>query len=138
MLSIVLGFITGLAGPIAAVVNKITDLRQARLQAATNIEKANIDKDIEQAHDRKAVLVAEAGSRINAYMRFLIALGPAAYLTKIFLWDKTIGAIVGCSGNEGNTLRCHIFNTDPLDPNLWWIALSVVGFYFLATVSWKK
>jgi hypothetical protein len=131
----ILGWVTGLAGPIAQITNKILDLQKSKLDAETNVQKAKIDQEIELAHDRRMVLVAEAGSRINAYMRSLIALGPGLYLFKIFAYDKVIGSFLGCNKDGG--LSCPTFNTDPLDSNLWAVATAVVGFYFLASIFKK-
>jgi len=142
-LSLIFGFLSGLAGPIAAVLNKITDLKIARAKADSETTKAEINLELEIAVARKAVLLAEAGDkltrRINGFVRLVAASGPIAYLTKIFLWDKTIGAFYGCSGVSGDmNVDCHIFNTDPLaDINLWWVVISVIGFYFIAT-TWRR
>ena len=134
MLLSILGWITGLAGPIAQITNKILDLQKQRLDAETNVVKAKIDQEIELAHDRRDVLVAEAGSRINAYMRFFIALGPGLYLFKIFAYDKVLGSFLGC----GRSSECPTFITDPLDANLWAVATAVVGFYFLQSIFYRK
>ena len=135
MLLTILGWVTGLAGPISQITNKILDLQKQKLDAESNLQKAKIDQEIELAHDRRAVLVAEAGSRINAYMRFLIALGPGLYLFKIFFWDKVVGSFLGC--NKAGGLECPKFETDPLDTNLWMVATAVVGFYFLQSIFKK-
>ena len=137
MLGTILGFITGLAGPISEITGKIVDLKRSRVEAESNIEKAEIDRAIQESQDRKAVLLAEAGHRLaaslNATMRMTLALGPAAVLLKIFLWDKVIGSFAGCSGNmtEGMWEKCKIYVTDALDPNLWQVVMAVIGFYFL-------
>jgi len=142
-LSLIFGFLSGLAGPIAAVLNKITDLKIARAKADSETAKAEINLELEIAVARKAVLLAEAGDkltrRMNGFIRLVAASGPIAYLTKIFLWDKTIGAFYGCSGVTGDANPdCHIFNTDALaDINLWWVVISVIGFYFIAT-TWRR
>lgn len=132
MLLTILGWVTGLAGPISQITNKILDLQKQRLDAESNLQKAKIDQEIELAHDRRDVLVAEAGSRINAYMRFLIALGPGLYLFKIFAYDKVLGSLLGC-----REVSCPTFVTDPLDNNLWMVATAVVGFYFLQSILKK-
>lgn len=142
MLSIILGFITGLAGPIASVVGKISDLQIAKVNAASNVEKAHIDAQIEEAHDRKAVLIAEAGNRIagliNSATRLALAIGPISVLLKIFLWDKVIGSFVGCGGNAGHSVACATYSTDPLDQNLWWVIMAVCGFYLLYDISARR
>jgi len=142
-LSLIFGFFSGLAGPIASVINKITELKMARAKADSETSKAEINLELEIALSRKAILLAEAGDkltrRINGFVRLVAASGPIAYLTKIFLWDKTIGAFYGCSGVRGDVnIDCHIFNTDPLaDANLWWVVIAVIGFYFIAT-TWRR
>lgn len=123
-----LGLLSGLAGPIATVAGKIADLKAARIAADGDTAKAVIDERIQALHDRQAVLVAEAGSRINGAMRALLALGPTVYLGKVFLFDKVLGSFLGYTKD--------VFTTDALDPNLWWVVISVIGFYFLST--WRK
>lgn len=135
MLSVILGFVTGLAGPIANIASRIVDLQAKKVNAATEIEKARIDQQLEEAHDRKAVLVAEAGNRLagtlNASMRLAIALGPMTVLTKIFFWDKVVGSFAGCAGEAGQNIGCETFRTDALDTNLWAVITAVIAFYFV-------
>lgn len=134
MLMTILGFITGLAGPISAVVGKISDLQLAKVQASTDQERLHIDAQIAEAHDRMIVLQAEAGSRINSIMRFLLALGPMLFLNKIFIFDKVVGSFLGhAKGGD-------IWSTDPLDANLWAVVTAVLSFYFLydMAASWRK
>lgn len=143
MLSLILGFITGLAGPISQTVNNITELKKIRAQTESDIRRKEIDQQISENQDKKAILLAEAGRRVagtlNAVLRTIAASGPIAYVTKIFFWDKTVGAFVGCTRNniEEALVDCTTFTTDPLDPYLWGVVTVVLGFYFLAT-SWTK
>lgn len=134
MLSIILGFITGLAGPISNVVSKISDLQIAKVTAATDQERIHIDAQIAESHDRMSVLVAEAGSRINATMRFLLALGPMVILNKIFIFDKVLGSLLGHS-KDGS-----MFTTDALDSNLWGVVVAVISFYFVYDLAagWRR
>lgn len=129
MLSLILGFVTGLAGPIASIASKISDLQLAKVQATTNTEKMKIDQQIEEAHDRRMVLIAEAGNRLNSYMRFFIALGPASLLFKVTFWDKVMGSLVGCT-NPTIASQCYAFRTDPSDPQIWTVLIAVIAFYF--------
>ena len=136
MLSI-LSFITGLAPALTSIWTSISDLQKTKIIAATDVEKAQIQAQINELHDKAQVLIAEAGSRFNSYVRLGLAIGPAAYITKIFLWDKVIGSFVGCNASE--SVYCTSFTTDALkDPNLWWIALTVVGFYFVTSSRWTN
>lgn len=133
-----LGIITGLAGPLAQIANKILDLQLAKNIARTETEKEDIEQKIQEAHDRRAVIIAEAGSRLSntltATMRFLIALGPTAFLLKVLLYDKVIGAFAGCTVRNP-PLGCVSFSTDSLDTNLWWVIFAAVSFYFLYDIS---
>lgn len=130
----ILGFITGLAGPISAAVAKIADLNIAKVQAESDIQKAGVDAQIAEAHDRMSVLVAEAGSRINAIIRGLIAFGPMTYLNKVFLFDKVLGSFLG------HSVDGSMFTTDALDSNLWTVVTVCLSFYFVYDIaaSWRK
>lgn len=140
MLFSILGFITGLAGPLSNLANKIVDLKSQRLKAETDIERHKIDQQIEEVHDKRAVLIAEAGSRIgvaiNASCRLILAIPAGVILYKLLVWDKVIGSFDGCAGKAGNALRCVTYNTDVLDTNQWAVIAAVIGFYFLTT--WRK
>jgi len=135
MLFSILGWLTGLAGPISQIVGNITNLQIAKVSASTNQEKLKYDQQIAEAEDRKQILITEAGNRIagilNASMRLLLALGPMLILLKVFLWDKVIGSFMGCAGSGLTaTVDCSTFNTDPLDLHLWAIIGGVIAFYF--------
>lgn len=130
----ILAFITGLAGPIANVIAKISDLQIAKVQASTDTERLHVDGQIAEAHDRMMVLQAEAGNRINAIIRGLLAFGPMVYLNKVFVFDKVIGSFFG------QALGGSVFNTDSLDSNLWTVVTVVLSFYFIydLAASWRK
>lgn len=140
MLFSILGAVTGLAGPISNVISKITDLKIMRAKADSDVARHLIDQQIEELHDKRAVLVAEAGNRtatiLNVSIRSLLALNIIVLLSKVFIWDKVVGAFVGCRGPAGRTVECVSYGTDGLDPNLWWVVMAVIGFYFITT--WKK
>lgn len=119
----IIALITGLAGPLANAYAKTKDLEMARVQAGTEVEKAAIDSQISQSHDRAQVIIAEAGSRLNAIIRGFLALGPMVYLDKIFLYDKVLGSFLGYTKDS--------FTTDPLDEKLWMVVTVVLSFYFV-------
>lgn len=130
MLSI-LASIVGLAPSLLNVINRISDLKIAQLGAKTEIEKATINAEIEEVHDKRAALVAEVGNKITAVAvsTLLIAFGLAAAIVfwKLTVWDHVIGSLLGYTKD--------IFTTDPLDSNFWWVTMAIVG---LLTVSkWK-
>lgn len=129
-----LSFITGLAPMLTQVANNITDLQKMKVKAQSDTELADINRQLEAAHDRRQVLVAEAASRIgillNGGMRFLMALPVAAFLNKLLLWDKVVGSFAKCSKGFEVPGSCYSFNTDPLDANTWYVVLGICGFYF--------
>jgi hypothetical protein len=135
MLLSILGFVTGLAGPIAEVSGKIADLKKARVVAESDEERAKIDAQIRENQDREAVLVAEAANRvagaINASIRAFIAIGPASYIFKYYFWDKVVGAFVGCANLDGPKAGCETFATDGLSTEMAAVMTAVIAFYFL-------
>lgn len=119
--------------------SKIADLYIAKNNAASEVEKALIQQQIEQLKAQQSIVLSAQSNPFTRTVYWTLlaiaASGPVAYITKVFLWDKTIGAFYGCSGHSGDLdPNCHIYNTDVLgDPNLWWIAIAVFGFLFLTT-----
>ena len=139
MLSLILGFITGLAGPIAQVANNITDLNKMKVKAQSDTELAGINQKLEEAHDRKAVLIAEAGNRflsvITGSCRLALTIPVIVILNKLLTWDKAVGSWAGCAGDKGILPGCETFTTDKLDANMWWVIIAVIGFYFLYDIG---
>jgi hypothetical protein len=143
MFATILGFITGLAGPITQIVSKISDLKMKRLQAESDVALKEIDAQIEQAHDRKAYLIALAGNRISSVimtiMTIILSLPALAIMAK-YAYDKTVGPFYGCVGKvipKNMIMECKQFTMDSIDPNVWWIILAVYGLFFLS-VRFKR
>lgn len=134
----ILTTLTGLGGTATSITKSITDLQMARERAKSDTEIKKIDAEIMAIHDRKDVMVAEAGSRINGFMRAAIAVGPATYIFKYFFIDKFLGAMFLCSGDNGEAARCSIFATDGLNPVMAAVMTAVLGFYFLSSNYGKK
>lgn len=128
----------GLVDPVSKIVSKIIDLQTKKLDAATEQERIAINEEIEALKARRDVMIAEAGSRINPWMRAFIAIGPAAFLFKVFLLDKVVGPFIGCVGDTRAKAWCDPFTTDKLDDNLWLVVMSVIGFYLVTTVRLFK
>lgn len=134
----ILTFLTGLSGTVGKVSDNIKELEIKREETKSNKEKALIDAQIAEAHDRKDVIVAEAGSRINSIVRALLAIPPALILYKLLAIDKVIGSFAGCSGEAGRDVSCQIFRTDPLDGYQWGVITAVIAFYFLYDMAKRK
>lgn len=134
----ILTFITGLGGTATSISKDLRDREVARTQAQSNQELRKIDAEIAAVHDRKDVLVAEAGSRLNSMIRAFIAIGPGVYVFKYFFVDKFLGSLFLCSGDAGQAIRCKIFATDALNTEMAAVMTAVIAFYFLATAFGKK
>jgi len=124
-----LGLLTGLGGAISSVTSAISNVQIAKINADTDEKRAELQRDEDALHDRRAVLVAEAGSRINAVARFLLALGPILYVLKYYAWDKVVGSFLGCAGPGAPV--CRVFMTDGLSTQMTVVMTAVLGFYFL-------
>jgi len=137
-----LGLLTGLAGPIAQATASIADLLKAKANAKSNTDIADINRQLEEAHDKRAILVAMAGNRFTAtlaaIMAFGFALGPMLYTLKYYGYDKVYGSLFGCAGSHPvrSADFCATFITDPLEPTMASVLIAAVGFYLF--YNWKN
>lgn len=134
----ILTFLTGLGGTATSISKDIRDVQIKKEQAKSDKDLKEIDAELSALHARKDVLVAEAGSRLNAIMRAAIAIGPALYVFKYFFVDKFLGSLFLCSSTAGQELRCQIFRTDGLNTEMAAVLTAVLAFYFLASTFGKK
>lgn len=135
----ILTFLTGLSGTVGKVSDNIKELEIAREKTKSDTELKKIDSEIQALHDRKDVLVAEAGSRLNSILRAAIAVGPAFYVFKYFAVDKVLGGFVGCAGEIGKIDNaCSWFRTDGLNSEMAAVMTAVLGFYFLTSAFGRK
>jgi hypothetical protein len=134
-LSAASGFFTGMFGTINGVTKALGDAKIAAINAGTEQEKIHANERVSMLQARRDVLIAEAGSgsRINLIIRSGFALVVLIVFIKLYLWDKVIGSLAGCSQAPAGT--CGIFTTDPFDENWWKIASVVLGFYFVSEIT---
>jgi hypothetical protein len=129
----IIGLLTGLAGPISSIASKIIDLQAQKQAAKSNQELASINAALEEAHDRKSVLVAEAGNRllsaITGVGRIVIIFPVGLILNKVLIWDKIVGECL-----HGN---CY---TTTISTQLWGVITAVVAFLFMYDMAakWRK
>src|SRR5271166_1339446 len=115
MLATIIGWLTsGISGNI---VSELGALWTSFLTAKTDAEKAAIMERIHTLQAQRDLQVAEAGQRINGIVRACFAAPFVVYINKLVVWDKIIMAGTG--------------RTDDLSNNLWYVAMTVIGFYFL-------
>lgn len=138
LLGLLFGPVASIFGVVGKIINPlghiVEDLADAKVQmqlAKNDEERIRAAERVTVLETRKDLMVAEAPfSRLNIYIRSMFAIGPLVYLNKIFIWDKVLAPSFGWGAGR----------TDALDTHLWWVAMAVVGFYFLdalATRFWK-
>jgi len=117
-----LAFILKIFDPISAIADKIADYKIKQLNATTDREKIAAGERVDALNAKRDVMIAEAGSGVNTWMRAAIAAPFMLYLWKLIVWDKII---------MGGQVA-----TDNLSDKLWDVGMLVFGFYFLqSTVS---
>lgn len=124
MLSFLLGILPGAFNTINGITTAISNERIKRIQAKTEEEKIASDERIKTLEAQKQVLLTKSSHWETRLLMFIFGVGPAFFLTKIYVWDKALGY-----WTHGTT--------DKLDDNLWWVITAQIGFYFLASIFRK-
>jgi len=107
---------------IGTIANRLAAAYEAREKAKSDKEKIAADERIKTLQARRDVLIAEAGNRVNGWMRAALAMPVAIILWKVFVYDKALG-----QWTHGTT--------DALSPELWHVVMIVIGFYFLTDAA---
>lgn len=120
------------------ITNAIRDLNIRKVQAQSEKEKAQIQKEIDQLQAQATLQGIEANSKnqLNAFVRFtLFGLPAGLAIWKLVVFDKIIGSLTGCSGTVSpvHMDACKIFRTDSFDVNMWWVILASAGFYLVTS-----
>jgi hypothetical protein len=110
----ILGWLT--SGGIKAIGGELRAAYEARLRAQNDHEKLEAEKEIARLEAQQAILLAEQGRWLTAWVRPAIALPFVLYLWKLIVYDKVLGWGA----------------TDDLSPQLWQMMTVVVTAYFLA------
>jgi hypothetical protein len=105
----------GLVDPIARIAGKIADARIAATQATTDKERIEQEERVKALEARRDVLRAESDGRVNSAIRALLAAPVIVFLWKVIIWDKVLA----------------LGTTDDLSENLWYVAMMVLGFYYV-------
>lgn len=113
------GFLAKLIG--GPIVNGLIGAYKAKLDAkskdnamAVDLAAKEIEGEIAARQVEASILRQEQGHWYTAIIRPLLALPFIVFTWKIVVWDKVLG----------------FGSTDPLDPNMWSVFLTVVGAYF--------
>jgi hypothetical protein len=114
-----LGLLPGAFTTINGITNAISNEKIAALNATTAQDQIVANEKVATLEAQRDLMISDSQhSSLDIWMRTMVAIGPATYLCKIFLWDKVLQ-----EWTHGTT--------DPLDPNLWQVVMVVLGFYFL-------
>ena len=116
MLSFLGLLLPGLFTTISSITNAIANEKIAQLKAITEEDKIASQERINVLEAKRAALLADSQhSSLDMWVRAGLAVGPATYITKIFLWDKVL----------------KLGATDPVTTDQWQVLMAVVGFYFI-------
>jgi hypothetical protein len=123
MLAWLISLIPSVFTTINGITGAISNEKIAALNATTAQDQIAAQERVSTLEAQRDLMIADsAHSKLDLYLRTFIAIGPASYVFKIFMWDKVMGSITHGS-------------TDALDSNLWNVVVIVLGFYFLASVT---
>lgn len=121
-----LGMAKDVVGPLTDVFRKIEDTKVQLALAKNDSEKNQLTAQLGALQVQADVLKTQANlqaeeshvTRLNIMVRSWIGVAVAIVLTKILVYDKAFG-----QWTHGST--------DALDPNLWYVVMMVLGFYFV-------
>ena len=115
-------FLGGGLNAIGNIVTQIVALKQQKVNAKTELEKASIDASIKMLEDQKEVLIQGTKSNVDLYSRLFLMIPIGVYLWKFIIWDKVF-----------NHLTDGI--TDGLPLEIWYLVYAVFGFYFVTDLT---
>jgi len=119
-LTSILSLLPGVFSSLNSITQSITNERISALNAKTDQERIASEERVSQLQAQRDVLIEDSKhSKLDIWMRTIIASGPAFILCKIFFYDK-----LGFGTTE-------IGNTD----YLWNVIMVVLGFYFLSSTA---
>lgn len=116
-----LSFLLSLFNPLERIGTKLIEAKIASTNATTDQARIAAEERVKHLEMRRDTLVAEAGSPWNQFVRAGLSIPFMIYLWKLVVWDKVI---------MGGRVA-----TDDLSNNLWWIMMTVIGFYFVTDVT---
>jgi len=113
--------------PIAKITDKIVEWQLKKVDAKTEQERIAADERVKALEAKRDVMVAESGRPINQWIRAALTFPVIVILWKVFIGDKALGQWTG-------------WRTDALSPELWYVVMIILGFYFLdnTLARWKR
>lgn len=120
----ILGILPGAFGTINKVTDAIANERLKQIDAKTQQERIASEERVKTLEAQRDALVAESNkSNIPIYVQSFVGACVAFLVGKLLVWDKALGDWTGG-------------HTDPLGPDLRWIMMTVIGFYFLSSTAY--
>lgn len=104
-----------LISPLEKIGKQIADVKMAKIAAEGTQEEQVHKERIIVLEGRRDILLEETKHSATKWMRPLFALPFIVYNFKLVVWDAVLGWGV----------------TDPLSEAMWWIEMTIIGFYFL-------
>lgn len=111
MLQLLLGFIN----PLEKIAGKIAEVKLSKIEAKSKQEVLIHDERITVLEGRRDLLIEETKHAATRRIRPMFALPFIIYNLKIVVWDATLGWGV----------------SDPISEAMWWVEMTIIGFYFL-------
>lgn len=120
-----LSFLLSLINPISRIADKIAEYKIAAKNAETDKDRIAAEERSKALEARRDVMIAEASSRVNQWVRVGFAFPFIVYNAKLVLYDKVLS----------------LGATDALSPELFQIELACLSFYFLNSMVdriWRR
>ena len=111
MLQLLLGFIN----PLEKIGRQIAEVKMAKINAQGEQDKLVHDERIVVLEGRRDLLLEETKHSATRWIRPLFTLPFIIYNLKLVVWDAVLGWGV----------------TDPLSRDMWYVEMTIIGFYFL-------
>lgn len=110
-----LHLILGLINPLEKIGRQIAEVKMAKISAKGEQDQLVHDERIVVLEGRRDILLEETKHAATRWIRPVFALPFIIYNLKVVVWDAVLGWGV----------------TDPLSRDMWYVELTIVGFYFL-------
>lgn len=102
-------------GAITAIGEQLNAAYARRIAAETDAARLESEQEIAYLKGKRDILLREQDHWLTRSVRPAFAYPPAIYFGKIYIWDKTLGW----------------GSTDPLSPELYDLAMIIIGSYFV-------
>ena len=110
-----LQMLLGLVNPLEKIGKQIAEVKMERIKAEGESAKLIHDERITVLEGRRDLLLEDTKHAATRWIRPAFTAPFILYNLKVVVWDATLGWGV----------------TDPLSEAMWWVEMTIIGFYFL-------